>query len=142
MTIGLTDEQVATEIELAFPTRSGRHDLYADAQHLVGARHEKWRLVALVTWLLLERSKATARADDAERELHAARNELWGKIQEIAQLRERVSLLEDTIDLTDAEDRISSSYGRASDAAEIAREIHARRGENWAGELTTRERAQ
>lgn len=40
-------------IKAAFPTRSGRHDLYAEAQRLVHDRHSKFALVALVTWLLL-----------------------------------------------------------------------------------------
>lgn len=78
------------QISAAFPTRSGRHDLYGEAMRLVGAKRSKGALVALVTWLLLERSKATARADDAERELQAARNELWGKIQKIHSLRVQI----------------------------------------------------
>lgn len=62
MALSMTDKQIAAEIRLVFPTRSGRHDLYADAMHLVGARHEKSELVALVTWLL-------ARHDDAAKAL-------------------------------------------------------------------------
>lgn len=42
------------EIHAAFPTRSGRHDLYATAMRLVGARYSKGGLVALVVWLLLK----------------------------------------------------------------------------------------
>ena len=40
-------------IDAAFPTRSGRHNLYAQAMRLVGARHSKAGLVALVNWLLV-----------------------------------------------------------------------------------------
>ncbi len=40
------------EIEAAFPTRSGRHDLYGEAMRLVGARYSKGGLVALVNMLL------------------------------------------------------------------------------------------
>lgn len=40
-------------IDAAFPTRSGRHDLYADAMRMVGARYSKAGLVALVNWLLV-----------------------------------------------------------------------------------------
>jgi hypothetical protein len=47
------------EIEAAFPTRSGRHDLYLEAMRMVGAKFTKGGLVSLVTWLLL-------RADLAE----------------------------------------------------------------------------
>lgn len=40
------------DIDAAFPTRSGRHDLYGEAMRLVGARRSKAGLVGLVTWLL------------------------------------------------------------------------------------------
>lgn len=53
----------------------------------------------------------------------------------------RISELEDTIDLTEAEDLIASSYGRNTDACAVADEIHARRGANWTGALTSRELA-
>lgn len=36
----------------AFPANSGRHDLYAEAMRLVGAKHSKGALVMLVNWLL------------------------------------------------------------------------------------------
>jgi hypothetical protein len=39
-------------IDAAFPTRSGRHDLYAEASRLVGAKYTKGALIALVNWLL------------------------------------------------------------------------------------------
>lgn len=39
-------------ISAAFPTRSGRHDLYGEAMRLVGAKYSKGALVALVNWLL------------------------------------------------------------------------------------------
>lgn len=47
-------------IEAAFPTRSKRHDLYAEAMRLVGARYSKGGLVALVNWLLHEREQRCA----------------------------------------------------------------------------------
>ena len=49
------------EIEKAFPTRSGAHEAYATAMRMVGNRHSKGALVALVTWLLvrLERKEDT-----------------------------------------------------------------------------------
>jgi hypothetical protein len=49
------------EIHAAFPTRSGRHDLYATAMRLVGARYSKGGLVALVVWLLLKGEKNVER---------------------------------------------------------------------------------
>lgn len=39
-------------IKAAHPTRTGRHDLYAEAMRLVGARRSKGGLVELVCWLL------------------------------------------------------------------------------------------
>lgn len=45
-------------IAAAFPTLTGRHDIYAEAMRLVGAKHSKAALVALVNWLLLERANA------------------------------------------------------------------------------------
>lgn len=40
------------DIEAAFPTRSGRHELWAEAMRLVGAKRSKGELVKLVNWLL------------------------------------------------------------------------------------------
>lgn len=51
-------EQAA--ILAAFPTRSGRHDLYAEARRFVSERHEKSELIALVTWLLYREEQAKA----------------------------------------------------------------------------------
>lgn len=45
----------AEQIKAAHPTRTGRHDIYAEAMRLVGERHLKADLVELVNWLLLER---------------------------------------------------------------------------------------
>ena len=50
-------------IESAFPTRNGRHDTYGEAMRLVGARHSKGRLVALVHWLLCLRDDAARDRD-------------------------------------------------------------------------------
>jgi len=41
------------EIDAAHPMRSGRHDLWAEAMRLVGAKRSKGSLVALVNWLLI-----------------------------------------------------------------------------------------
>lgn len=57
------------QIEAAFPTRSGRHDTYAEAMRLVGARRSKGSLVALVNWLLGELDDARAEAKTTQ--------ELW-----------------------------------------------------------------
>ena len=46
------------EIEAAFPTRSGRHDLYTEAMRMVGARYSKQGLVALVN-MFLHRAEKT-----------------------------------------------------------------------------------
>lgn len=47
-----------TTIRAAHPTRTGRHDLYAEAMRMVGAKHSKRALVELVNWLLHERSQS------------------------------------------------------------------------------------
>jgi hypothetical protein len=50
-------------IRAAFPTRTGKHELYAEAMRLVGAARSKGKLVALVNWLLsrIEAGKAARR---------------------------------------------------------------------------------
>ena len=48
----VTDEW-SEAIREAFPTRSGSHDEYATAMKMVGNRHSKGKLVALVNWLLV-----------------------------------------------------------------------------------------
>lgn len=59
-------------IAAAHPTRTGRHDLYAEALRLVGARHSKGGLVDLVNWLLADREAERAKLA-AVGELLAAR---------------------------------------------------------------------
>ncbi len=78
-------------IRAAFPTRSGSHDAYATAMRMVGNRHAKGDLVALVNWLLVERDAMKAsrdntlgRAQDVERALEGMRGERDAE-REIAQ---------------------------------------------------------
>ena len=59
-------------IHAAFPTRSERHDLYAEAMRLVGAKRSKNELVKLVNWLL-HRAEPPA----PENEIAEARGFLW-----------------------------------------------------------------
>ena len=47
-------------VKRAFPTRSGSHEQYAAAMQMVGNRHSKGALVALVNWLLVKLRDATA----------------------------------------------------------------------------------
>ena len=47
-------------IRAAYPTRSGSHEEYALAMKMVGNRHSKGELVALVNWLLVENRKGVA----------------------------------------------------------------------------------
>lgn len=49
-------------IQAVFPTRSNRHDLYREAQRLVGARHGKFALLAMVNWLLHRIEQAEQRS--------------------------------------------------------------------------------
>jgi len=50
-------------IEAAHPLKTERHDLYAEAMRLVGARHSKSDLVDLVNWLLHEREAAKTKLE-------------------------------------------------------------------------------
>lgn len=43
----------------AHPIRTGRHDQYAEAMRLVGAKRSKGALVSLVTWLLFRLDPVT-----------------------------------------------------------------------------------
>ena len=49
------------EIAASHPLRIGRHDLYAEAMRLVGARRSKGGLVELACWLLTRVAKAEKR---------------------------------------------------------------------------------
>lgn len=40
-------------IDAAHPLATGRHDIYAEAMRIVGAKHSKGALVDVVNWLLL-----------------------------------------------------------------------------------------
>jgi hypothetical protein len=46
------DDEWTDAIKAAHPTRAGTYDEYAMAMQMVGHRHSKGELVALVTWLL------------------------------------------------------------------------------------------
>lgn len=47
------DDEWSDAIKAAFPTKSGSHKEYATAMKMVGNRHSKGELVALVNWLLV-----------------------------------------------------------------------------------------
>ena len=51
------DDEWTSAIKEAYPTRSGSHDEYAIAMKMVGNRHSKTSLVALVNWLLLRNKR-------------------------------------------------------------------------------------
>lgn len=71
------EDEWSEAINAAFPTRSGSHGQYGVAMKMVGNRHSKGELVALVNWLLVMRDNAhaaaVARAERAESELEKAR---------------------------------------------------------------------
>lgn len=50
------------KIHAAHPLTTGRHDLYAEAMRMVGAKRSKGAIVGLVNWLLLERQEARKEA--------------------------------------------------------------------------------
>lgn len=51
--MGDVKDEWSEQISEAFPTRSGSHEHYAEAMRMVGNRHSKGELVALVNWLLV-----------------------------------------------------------------------------------------
>jgi hypothetical protein len=57
---GDVKDEWSDAIRAAFPTRSGSHEAYAKAMLMVGHRHSKGELVALVNWLLVENEKLRA----------------------------------------------------------------------------------
>jgi hypothetical protein len=67
------DDEWSEAVKAAHPVRSESHATYATAMQMVGARHSKGALVALVNWLLMGRDAATRRAAAAERVVEAAR---------------------------------------------------------------------
>lgn len=72
------DDEWTESIKSAHPTRAGTYDEYAMAMRMVGHRHSKGELVALVTWLLTKNkphADAVTRAERAERVL--AQIETW-----------------------------------------------------------------
>lgn len=77
-------------IEAAFPTRSGRHDLYAIAMRLVGAKYSKGALVALVNMLL---HRAEMRDD-----LVGRANELPGLTAALDELRHAAGVVLDNFE--------------------------------------------
>lgn len=65
----MTPEEERDAIAKAFPTHTGRHNLWAEAMRLVGERHAKGDLVELVNWLLLRNDES----ERARREAESAR---------------------------------------------------------------------
>jgi hypothetical protein len=67
-------------IDARHSTETGRHDLYAEALHLVGERHDKGDLVDLVTALLDRIAELEAMVEESE-----ARKPLWDEIDALAE---------------------------------------------------------
>lgn len=65
------DDEWTEQIDAAFPTRSGSHQQYAAARKMVGHRHSKGQLVALVNWILVERDAALSRTESLREVLTA-----------------------------------------------------------------------
>jgi hypothetical protein len=55
------EDEWSDAIRAAHPSRSGSHSEYATAMRMVGNRHSKGELVALVNWLLEENRKERGR---------------------------------------------------------------------------------
>lgn len=56
----------------AHPLYTGRHDLYDEAMRLVGAKHSRGALVALVNWLLSRVAQLETEGADLTRRLAAS----------------------------------------------------------------------
>jgi hypothetical protein len=68
------NDEWSERIQAAHPSRSGSHEQYADAMRMVGNRHSKHGLIALVNWLLLGQSDQHAKLVDVA-------DRLRGKVQ-------------------------------------------------------------
>lgn len=64
---GDQEDEHTPAIEAAHPCSSGDHDTFAKALAMVGKRHGKYELVALVNWLLSRALKAEQERDEAWR---------------------------------------------------------------------------
>jgi hypothetical protein len=80
------DEWTAA-IDAAHPTRSGSHETWGVAMQMVGHRHSKGQLVALVNWLMNSPTEGARTLVDAERTRIAALADQWGLHQFAAELR-------------------------------------------------------
>jgi hypothetical protein len=54
-------------IKAVHPCRSGRHDLFQEAQRMVGAKRSKYALVELVTWLLFRIDELTKQVAELQK---------------------------------------------------------------------------
>lgn len=116
-------------IDAAFPLKTGRHDLWAEAMRLVGERHEKGDLVELVNWLLFRNDESEKSLADA-RSKHTDTLQYWaGRIHSdedvMAIYEARIAELKAT--LTESE--------RARTEAETERAWYRRIAHNNGGEL-------
>ena len=86
-----TDDEWTEAIKDAHPARSESHDEYGVAMRMVGHRHSKGELVALVNWLLVEKAKLNAGHQESERQFQAKCDEigaLLGKAEELTAQRD------------------------------------------------------
>lgn len=93
-------------IDAAFPTRSGSHEQYAIAMQMVGNRHSKGALVALVNWLLVEQEKHLDRIDEVEREaaqFEKQGDDLADRVEAMQKYKEQVDAYRSAIDSFECE---------------------------------------
>jgi uncharacterized coiled-coil DUF342 family protein len=126
-------------IRASHPTKTGRHDLYAEAMRLVGARHAKGDLVDLVTWLLhrAEYHEGIARqfgrkCDEMASERDAAQAEAmifesYAKAHQRERMRENArandldrELSETNAKLQAAQEMLSEEIGVCPDCMEVS----------------------
>ena len=132
-------------IDAAFPTKSGSHREYATAMQMVGRRHSKGALVALVNWLLVRVGSLEGRLSstiDVHQRATQASHEHFNESR--SALDARISALEDTIDLERAKaiagmctcgvcDPNVTELASIANAAATISAIESRRGAGWKG---------
>ena len=87
----VTDEW-SEDIHAAFPTRSDSHEEYATAMQMVGHRHSKGALVALVNWLLVRLRKADDECATMAETLRIAQTRCTELLEEVRRLRPKPPL--------------------------------------------------
>jgi len=83
-----TDDEWTEAIKAAHPARSESHDEYGVAMQMVGHRHSKGELVALVNWLLVLLKRTDVTLDQSESESKDEVSRLRVQVDELTAQRD------------------------------------------------------